>query len=332
LGHYPLVTKLLPVLAVLLTGCASTETTDRLFEVPTKTASSIKADDPESTEAKITESDADLLLTQTPRTKTPLTTVNIDDFKEMNPKVLAQEGEAQGEQPSIDINLATGRAERGDVESQLALATAYANGHGVEKDLEQAKLWFELASMQGNSTAQYELGQLFYMGQGVRKDYFNAREWWMESAQAGNIDAQQKIGYLYSEGLGVDRDFEQAKLWYTKAANGGHAEAQTLLGSLYHEGNRITHNYVEAFKWYKLAAEQGHAHAQYTLATLYHDGLGTQVDYIQCAAWVDVAVANGFFDEHKAGETCRAELDDITNQTATQLGNAWKQKYTSPSI
>ena len=125
---------------------------------------------------------------------------------------------------------------------------------------------------------------------------------------------------------------DRAKRWYSRAANRGHAEAQTLLGSLYHEGNRIPTNYIEAFKWYKLAAEQGHPHAQYTLATLYHDGFGTQVDYILCAVWVEVATSNGFEDEFGAGEACRQQLDLTSQQTASQLANVWKKKYTSPAI
>jgi len=250
-----------------------------------------------------------------------------------NIEASVEEGSSEDELEPLNITLATWRAERGHLESQVALGLAYSTGTPrVEKDPAQAKLWFELASLKGDSRAQYELGKLFYTGQGADKDYFNAREWWMEAALQGNLDAQQKLGYLYSEGLGVERDFEQAKLWYKKAANSGHAEAQTLLGSLYHEGGRIPTNYDEAFKWYKLAAEQGHAHAQYTLATLFHDGLGTKVDYLQCAAWVDVAIANGFDDEYDARANCRGQLDELANRTATNLADVWKKRYLSTGI
>ena len=233
----------------------------------------------------------------------------------------------------LNITLTTLRAERGDLESQVALGKAYAYGTPrLEKDPAQARAWLELAALKGDDEAQYELGSLFYSGSGVDLDYFNAREWWIESALQGNLDAQQKLGYLYSEGLGVDQDYGKAKDWYLRAAQRGHAEAQTLLGSLYHEGNRIPHDFNEAFKWYKLAAEQGHAHAQYTVATLYHDGRGTQVDYILCAAWVDVAIANGFDDEFDAKGNCRGQLDDLSNLTATHLANTWKKRYLSDDL
>lgn len=256
----------------------------------------------------------------------PLASAAMDNFD-------SPESSQDQQAEALDISLATWRAERGHMESQVALGLAYAYGNGVEQDPSQAKLWLELASMKGHSRAQYELGKLFYTGQGVSKDYFNAREWWLESALQGDLDAQQKLGYLYSEGLGVKRDYNKAKQWYSRAAKSGHAEAQTLLGSLYHEGNRIPTDYSEAFKWYKLAAEQGHPYAQYTLATLYHDGFGTQVDYIQCAAWVEVAVANGFDDEeYDAGQRCRDQLTEESSRTATHLADTWKRKYLSRGI
>lgn len=307
---------LLIVIAALL-SLSACGTADKITE------SELSEEFPATEAAGNTDADA----ANPPEDDTTLKSVHISDF--LAPQ---EPTEDTGPEP-LNITLATWRAERGHVESQVALGLAYATGTPrVEKDMAQAKLWFELASLKGNSQAQYELGKLFYTGQGVDKDYFNAREWWIESALQGNLDAQQKLGYLYSEGLGVERDFEKAKLWYSKAAKQGHAEAQTLLGSLYHEGNRIPTDYSEAFKWYKLAAEQGHPHAQYTLATLYHDGRGTQVDYIQCAAWVDVAIANGFDDEYEVRANCRGQLDELSNRTATHLADVWKKRYLTAGI
>lgn len=230
-------------------------------------------------------------------------------------------------QQTDDISVITWRAERGHVDSQLLLGKAYATGNGVDLDLEQARLWLELASIQGDRQAQYELGKMYFTGTGVAKDLLNAREWWIESAISGDDRAQQKLGYLYSEGLGVERDFNQAKNWYLKAANLGNAEAQTLLGSLYHEGNRLPENYNEAIKWYRLAATQGHPHAQYALAILYHDGLGTEADPIKCSAWVDVAVANGYVDDLGAGKECRSKLEQQATIDANILADEWKKQF-----
>jgi len=228
--------------AILLSACG---TSDKAGQLKAGELDELTTDQPVANADTTSESITDASDTNGKlKIPTTLKTVELPDF----------EASTEDEPEPLNITLATWRAERGHLESQVALGLAYSTGTPrVEKDPAQAKLWFELASLKGDSRAQYELGKLFYTGQGADKDYFNAREWWMESALQGNLDAQQKLGYLYSEGLGVERDFEQAKLWYTKAANSGHAEAQTLLGSLYHEGGRIPTNYDEAFKWYKLA-------------------------------------------------------------------------------
>lgn len=274
-------------------------------------------------------------------TTPPLQTVPIDDlvlpvtnpaafistdFGQSEPlKKLPDDNSAQElDETQEEISIVTWRAERGHAASQLMLGQAYLRGNRVPQDFERARLWLELASMQGDHVAQYELGSLHYTGQGVRKDYINAREWWLESAINGNSDAQQKLGYLYSEGLGVNRDFARARNWYLKAANLGHSQAQTLLGSLYHEGERLPQDYAEAIKWYRLAALQGHPHAQYTLGTLYHDGLGTETDYIKCAAWVDLALDSGYPDELDAGTVCRNYLDEQAQAQADTLASEWK--------
>ena len=324
----PAIKKLAFALTVAMTLCACS-TTDKIDTQvqPVATTDIETPVEPVTDTDPVTEIDTEQV-TASDEQELPDTT-EIANFDTVNEPVQQPEPE----QETLNITLATLRAERGDLESQVALGMAYAKGTPrVEKDPVQAKLWFELAALKGDSRAQYQLGNVFYTGQGADKDYYNAREWWMESALQGNLDAQQKLGYLYSEGLGVQRDFEKARLWYTKAAKEGHAEAQTLLGSLYHEGDRIPTDYSEAFKWYKLAAEQGHPHAQYTLATLYHDGRGTKVDYIQCAAWVDVAIANGFDDEYSTEARCRGQLDELSNRTATHLADVWKQNYMSPGI
>jgi len=226
-----------------------------------------------------------------------------------------------------DISVVTWRAERGHVPSQLLLGRAYARGDGVPKSMDEARLWLELAAVQGNHDAQFELGLMYFIGAGLARDYDSARSWWLESAQNGNDKAQQRLGYMYSEALGVERDYTQARDWYLKAANLGNAEAQTLLGSLYHEGNRIAPDYQQAFKWYTRAAEQGHSYAQYALGILHHDGLGTEQDYIKCAAWIDVAVANQYADELGARSLCRDKLDAQQNSAADSLASLWKTQY-----
>ncbi len=313
--RFDLVRSSVGLLAALsISACASHNIAPET--VPTLVPTAAVSADTSVTPTADTNDAIDPLLASTPADSTRLDDIRLD--------TVAQQSSDNETPARLDpVSVITWRAERGHSASQLQLGRAYATGDRVEKDLEAARLWLELAAMQSNNEAQYELGTLYFTGNGVRRDYFNAREWWLEAAVNGNSDAQQKLGYLYSEGLGVERDFKRAKTWYVKAASLGHAEAQTLLGSLHHEGDRLPTDYEEAIKWYTMAARQGHAHAQYTLATLYHDGLGATTDYVQCAAWADVAVANGYPDELKAGSICRSKLDEAQQSQATELGNSY---------
>lgn len=273
------------------------------------------------------ESETAQIIAQVPTTDTTQTDSETGEASGDNVAATPTVTETLPHHRTDDINVVTWRAERGHIPSQLLLGRAYFRGDGVPRDMEQARLWLELASVQGNQKAQYELGLMYFIGAGVQQDYVNAHAWWNEAAVNGNDKAQQRLGYMYSEGLGVERDYNQAKNWYLSAAQHGNAEAQTLLGSLLHEGNRITPDYTQALKWYERAAKQGHPHAQYALAILHHDGLGTPQDYIKCAAWVDVALANRYTDELGARDQCRSQLNEQSNAAADSLAALWKSQY-----
>jgi hypothetical protein len=58
-----------------------------------------------------------------------------------------------------------------------ALASLYADGHGVPQDYVHAREWYEKAAVAGNSTAMNELGKIYANGLGVGKDSVKAEEW-----------------------------------------------------------------------------------------------------------------------------------------------------------
>ena len=53
---------------------------------------------------------------------------------------------------------------------ELGLGILYANGHGVEKDLQAAADWYQKAAEKGNASAQLALALMYLSGQGVEKD------------------------------------------------------------------------------------------------------------------------------------------------------------------
>lgn len=81
-------------------------------------------------------------------------------------------------------------AELGDVECQCALADAYRDGQGVNKDETLALHWYKKASDQGNTYAHYRLGKIYRYGTtGVPRDITLAIQYFAKAAQQGHTGA-----------------------------------------------------------------------------------------------------------------------------------------------
>lgn len=110
------------------------------------------------------------------------------------------------------------------------------------------KIWTELAN-QDNVLAQTNLGILYENGWGVEKDYQQAYLWYKKAAAKGEMNAQHNLASLYQQGHGVEKDLNKAASWYEKAAEQDNGESQLLLGLMYIEIGE----YVSATYWYQRA-------------------------------------------------------------------------------
>jgi TPR repeat protein len=115
-------------------------------------------------------------------------------------------------------------AEQGDPEAQVQLGLLYEQGQGVEKNLDEASRWFELAAEQGYAPAQANLGDLYEFGDGIRSNKA-AAHYYRLAAKQGYLDAQLDLARLYEQGKGLPQDAVQAWLWYSLAARQGDASA-----------------------------------------------------------------------------------------------------------
>ena len=101
---------------------------------------------------------------------------------------------------------------RGDVDSQLALATSYVCGQGVNQNLSKAVKWYKKAARKGLAEAQYRLGGCYMYGIGIRKDEYKAVMWLKRAAEQSFIDAQRDLSlFYYRSGNEVEAD-----KWYIK--------------------------------------------------------------------------------------------------------------------
>lgn len=157
-------------------------------------------------------------------------------------------------------------AERGEVEAQFQLGTAYYTGMNVIQDYREAMKWYQKAAEQGLISAQHNLGVAYSKGLGVSQDERKAVQWYRKAAEQGDWRAQNNLGNLYSLGKGVAQNFQEAAYWYRKAAEQGYAIAQNNLGIAYQNGQGVPQDIQKAIQWYRKAAEQGYTEAQQNLA------------------------------------------------------------------
>ena len=85
---------------------------------------------------------------------------------------------------------------------------------------------------QGYPLAECQVGYFYAEGLGVERDLDKALLWTRQAAEHGDRDGQFNLGCFYEEGTALARDMEQAVLWYQRAARQGHTEAAERLRAL----------------------------------------------------------------------------------------------------
>lgn len=152
-------------------------------------------------------------------------------------------------------------AARGSPAAQVEVASRFAKGSGVPKDLKKAAEWYGRAAAQGHAPGQYRLAALYERGQGVKKDIEVARNWYRRAAELGNVRAMHNLAVLYTRNEGKGRDYTSARNWFYQASRFGLADSQFNLGVLYESGLGVKKNAAEAYKWFSLAARHGDVEA-----------------------------------------------------------------------
>ena len=142
-------------------------------------------------------------------------------------------GEAAEESATVNesIEQMTETAQAG-VEAMFNLGVAYDFGDGVERDMEQAIMWYERAAACGDVRAMFNLGVTYDIGDGVEMDDAQAVAWYEQAAEAGSDKAMFNLGIMYYNGEGVEADEDMAVAWLERAVEAGYEDAQEVLDSI----------------------------------------------------------------------------------------------------
>jgi TPR repeat protein len=186
--------------------------------------------------------------------------------------------------PAVIKALAAAAAD-GDGQAMANLGFCYAQGQGVERDLEQAVDWYRKGAEAGDGRAMANLGVCYQQGQGIERDLEQAVDWYRKGAEAGNGRAMANLGFCYQQGQGVERDLEQAVDWYRKGAAAGDGRAMANLGVCYEQGHGVERDLEQAVDWYRKGAEAGDGRAMAVLGFCYEQGQGVERDWEIAFEW-----------------------------------------------
>ncbi|MCF6288399.1 MAG: sel1 repeat family protein [Proteobacteria bacterium] len=168
----------------------------------------------------------------------------------------------------------------------------YEKGYGVQKDFNEAKIWYSKAAYLEDAYSQRKLGYLYQFGKGVNKDLVKSFNWYLKAGTQGNLYAQQQLGFIYRNGRGVEKDLQQAYIWFEKAAKKGKEKSMYALANLLWNGQGVAQNKILASSWYHQSAEKGYALAQYWLGEIYARGDSVKQDMTIACEWTKKASDN----------------------------------------
>lgn len=187
-------------------------------------------------------------------------------IKKGNKNILIQHDKAAREEKSIF--------------SARLLYDCYANGIGVQYDVDKAADYLSLLAMQGSEDEQYELALFFLNAEQADK----AVPYLRQLQTKGHKRAIFYYGYLLFNGIGVSQDKPKGLELMEKAEVKGVTAAAYQLGKAFLEGDGVERDATRAVNYLSKVASNNN-HAQWLLAECYRKGDGIDQNYYFAAQW-----------------------------------------------
>lgn len=182
------------------------------------------------------------------------------------------------------------QAKKGNVFSNMLVASCYQNGYGVAKDVNKAVPYLTTAANKNCVAAQLDLAMILLNDKKSKE----AAPWFKKGMENGDIPCTFYYGKMLVEGLGVKADKKEGANYLLKAAESSFPQAMYYVGNCYMNGEGLTKNAEQAVKWFKLASGKGVSNAQWQLAQCYREGIGTEVNYDRALFWYAECSAKGY--------------------------------------
>ncbi len=165
-------------------------------------------------------------------------------------------------------------AENGHPDAMFRLAKCYADGVGVDQNMDKMVYWYRLAAEKGHNLAMNNLGDIYLCGIGVVQDVYKAFTLYSKAINDGEVQARYRFDDI------IKARHEQIKQWHEDAAN-GIVDAMVDLADIYSIGwwfGNVEINKSKAVSLLRQAADKGNPRAMKNLGVCYENGDGVDKD------------------------------------------------------
>jgi uncharacterized protein len=157
-------------------------------------------------------------------------------------------------------------ARLGNADAQTTLGQWLLDGHGLDRNANDALAWFLKAALQGHPMGKNMAGRCLENGWGCKTDDAAAAHWYRQAAQQGLDAAMYNLANLLVSGKGVAQDHAAALEWYRQAARQGHVKSKTKIGRFYETGLVVAQDMDAAFVCFEEGARGGDFRGQFNYA------------------------------------------------------------------
>ena len=271
--------------------------------------------------------------------------------------------ETKPEQPKLSkplanaVNLLEGAAKEQEPDAIFLLAEMnfFGNYTHPRNYKEAFRKYSELASLNGNSSAQHMIGFMYATGIGgaVERDQAKALMYHTFSALGGNTRSEMTAAYRHHSGIGTPRNCNEASYWYKKVADKAVAYArsgppggQTLQkdsyriaddnGGVYGEGASVVSSGIYANKagpnsdshaafddvleYLDLMSRKGDLKATFSLGRLHYEGSRTMKRNLRTARAYFRIVAQKYWAKDGSILTEDGGIGRVASKAAGYLG------------
>ncbi|KAL8784573.1 MAG: hypothetical protein Q9195_008998 [Heterodermia aff. obscurata] len=255
------------------------------------------------------------------------------------------------------VKLLEEAAETNDADALFLLAEMnfFGNYTHPKSYKEAFRRYDQLASLDGNSSAQHMLGFMYATGIGgaVERDQAKALMHHTFAALGGNTKSQMTVGYRHHTGVGVSRNCNEAAYWYKEVADkaiaysrsgppGGQALQKDIFriadesGGVYGEGASVVSSGVHANKagpnsdqhaalddvleYLDLMSRKGDLKATFSLGRLHYDGSRTMKRNLRAARAYFMIVARKYWAKDGSVITEDSNIAKFAAKSAGYIG------------